>query len=804
MVEHETGTILVVDDNPGNCYFLEVLLKGNGYKVVCASNGSEAVELLNHQKFILIISDIMMPVMDGFQLCNYCRQQKSDLQDTPFVFYTATYTSDKDEEFAYSLGAHRFIRKPAEPGEFEREITSVLKNNKNDELKIEKPVQPEEKEVLKLYNERLVNKLEQKVLELEKTKSDLTKTKLELSQSEYRYRLLVENIPAGVAIVQNKQIVFSNKYDQNLTGYSADELNAIDGFNLVHPDDREMVTSALAKRTGSGDAPAHYIFRIIHKSGETRWIERHVVMVAWDGQPAVLVLDNDITERRQAEEKLIQSEQYTRSIIQLIPDIVVRVSKDGIYLDVIAGPEHKLVESSKYLVGKNIKEVFSPELSSRFYHALIASIEERKLEHIEYDLEVPQGRLWFEARIIPSANSEALILIRDITTTKQAELEREEFRAKAEASSRLAAIGEMAAGIAHEINNPLTGVIGFSELLAQEDLSPDVAQHVRYIIEGSNRVRDIVKRLLTFARQTRPFKTSVDIHGIIDNTLAMRSYVLETSNIEVVKDFDASLPWVTVDPGQIQQVFLNLIINAEHAIKRAHEGGRLIIATRKEGGEITISFQDNGTGMEGETLSRLFQPFFTTKEPGEGTGLGLALSHSIIQNHGGSIDVASKPGRGSTFTVRLPLLSDEPESKPETLAAEHPSGPAVAGNILVVDDEASVRAFVDKILQAQGHTVTMTDNPYQALREMESGSFDAIIIDMRMPGMSGKELYETLLGKNPEVAKRIIFITGDTSDHATQEFLKKEHLRCVSKPFTKEELTINVYKIIANKSDAPF
>ncbi|NLE90154.1 MAG: response regulator, partial [Dehalococcoidales bacterium] len=393
----------------------------------------------------------------------------------------------------------------------------------------------------------------------------------------------------------------------------------------------------------------------------------------------------------------------------------------------------------------------------------------------------------------------AVHILKDITERKKMEAEQQELRDRAEVSSRLAAIGEMAAGIAHEINNPLTGVIGFSELLSQEDLPPDLAQHVRYIIDGSNRVKDIVKRLLTFARQNKPFKTRTDIHELIDNTVAMRNYILETSNIEVVKEYELNLPWVTVDPGQIQQVFLNLIVNAEYAIKKAHDGGKLIIATRQEGSEITISFQDNGTGMDGETISSLFQPFFTTKEPGEGTGLGLALSHSIIQSHGGSIDVASKPGKGSTFTIRLPLIKSDPEPEVKAAAVEPSSSPISSGNILVVDDEASIRAFIKKVLHGQGYTVTVADTPYDALEKIKSNRYDAMLIDMRMPGMSGKELYEKMQSDIPSASSRMIFITGDTSDLTTREFLKKESLHCVSKPFTKKELLATLNEVLTAK-----
>ena len=197
-------------------------------------------------------------------------------------------------------------------------------------------------------------------------------------------------------------------------------------------------------------------------------------------------------------------------------------------------------------------------------------------------------------------------------------------------------MGEMAAGIAHEINNPLTGVIGFSQMLLEKQNVPeDIKEDVRIIADGSQRVADIVKRLLTFARQTKPIKTLANLNELIENTLKLRDYVLKTANIDVVTRFDPELPWSVVDPGQLQQVFLNLIVNAEQAMKEAHGKGTLTITTEKKENNIRISFQDDGPGITKENMGHLFEPFFTTKDVGEGTGLGLSLSRSIILEHGG-------------------------------------------------------------------------------------------------------------------------------------------------------------------------
>ncbi len=385
----------------------------------------------------------------------------------------------------------------------------------------------------------------------------------------------------------------------------------------------------------------------------------------------------------------------------------------------------------------------------------------------------------------------------DITDRKQAEKEALMLREEAEVSNRLAAVGEMAAGISHEINNPLTSVIGFSELLMEADTPVNIKKHVRIINNGSKRVKEIVKRMLTFARQTKPARAFTDIHELIDNTLEIRDYVLKTANIKVVKYYDPELPWTSVDQGQIQQVFLNIIVNAEYAMKKAHNRGTLTIATEKTDNHIRISFKDDGTGMDENTKEKLFHPFFTTKDVGEGTGLGLSLSRSIILEHGGTIEVESEPEKGANFIITLPLTHvDDVAVKTPTVDSATPIENTKPARILVVDDEVDIGDLVTTILCANGHTVDVTVGYKGALRKLEGNSYDAILMDIRMPGMSGIELYELMIKTNPRMANKFIFITGDTSDANTRAFLEHNKLAYITKPFDREILLQKVNALL--------
>jgi len=264
----------------------------------------------------------------------------------------------------------------------------------------------------------------------------------------------------------------------------------------------------------------------------------------------------------------------------------------------------------------------------------------------------------------------------------------------------------------------------------------------------------------------------------------------------VVNNYQPDLPSVSVDAGQMQQVFLNLIVNAEYAMKKTAGGGTLTITTSTRGKDVLIAFGDTGCGMDNTTRSRLFQPFFTTKEPGEGTGLGLALSRSIILDHNGDIAVESLPGNGTTFTVSLPQSCDgAPDEK--ALSSASSSAAATSRRILVVDDEPSVRLFVKKALSSSGYVIDEADTATSALERIKQfADYDLILADIRMPGMSGRDMYNLLEKSHPDLADRVLFVTGDVSDVTTRKFLSSNQIPFIAKPFTRGMLLEKLEEII--------
>ena len=393
-----------------------------------------------------------------------------------------------------------------------------------------------------------------------------------------------------------------------------------------------------------------------------------------------------------------------------------------------------------------------------------------------------------------------IALIKQVSRRKQAEEEQVRLRQLAQQASRLASVGEMASGIAHEINNPLTSVIGYSQLLLERDIPEDIREDVGIIADGAQRVADIVKRLLTFSRQYEPVKSSNDINQIIEVVLELRGYELKTGNIEVITRLDPELPWVICDAGQLQQVFMNIITNAETEMRKAHDRGKLIIKTERVGDSIRISFTDDGPGITKENMSRIFDPFFTTREVGEGTGLGLSVSHGIITEHGGQIYAESELGKGTTFFVELPIITEQELPQAIEEAGEEGVKEALPARILVVDDEPSILTYIDKLLTAQGHQVETVNNPVYGLKKIKENRYRLILLDVKMPGMSGIELYNSIREIAPSLTGRVVFITGDMMSADTRKFLTESGVPYITKPFDTKKLKKELNRILSENS----
>ncbi len=372
-------------------------------------------------------------------------------------------------------------------------------------------------------------------------------------------------------------------------------------------------------------------------------------------------------------------------------------------------------------------------------------------------------------------------------------------------SEKLSGIGEFVAGVAHELNNPLTSVMGFSELLKTADTNPKHKRYLEMIHKSALRCQKIVQSLLSFARRHQPERKLSSINELVEGAIEILQYQMRTSNIEVTARLDPGLPKAMVDPHQVQQVFLNIINNGRQAIEAYQPKGWVRIFSETSADKIRIIFQDSGPGISEENLSRVFDPFFTTKDVGKGTGLGLSLCYGIIKEHGGTISVRSKPGQGATFVIELPLAeqgnlleqtntTDRPQTAP---APQVCAREGVGKKVLVIDDEEPILQMVRDALSEHGYEVDIASDGESALRQLNRKSYDLALCDWKMPGLNGQQVYERIRVSNPALSNRMIFITGDVINDKTQNFLRERKKTCLSKPFSLAEFRAAIGQALA-------
>ena len=352
-------------------------------------------------------------------------------------------------------------------------------------------------------------------------------------------------------------------------------------------------------------------------------------------------------------------------------------------------------------------------------------------------------------------------------------------------SEKLSAVGQFVAGVAHELNNPLTAVIGFSDLLVQTSTDEKIRPHLERIAKSAHRCHKIVQNLLSFARQHAPERTLVAINGAIDEVLDIMAYDFRTGNVEIVREFADDLPLILADRHQLQQVFVNILSNGRQAIQAFRPDGRILIRTRLAEARVRIELIDNGPGVRPDHLSRLFDPFFTTKPVGKGTGLGLSLSYGIIQEHGGTIRAESELGQGATFVIELPVAPAAAQLRDTDETAAVSRRAAGAGRaVLVVDDEEEILSLAEELLRNDGYNVETASSGERALAALARRKFDVIISDWKMPGMNGIQFFEHLRATDPASANRLCFMTGDVVNEALEEFLRRHQRACLPKPFS--------------------
>jgi two-component system, NtrC family, sensor kinase len=363
-------------------------------------------------------------------------------------------------------------------------------------------------------------------------------------------------------------------------------------------------------------------------------------------------------------------------------------------------------------------------------------------------------------------------------------------------SEKMSAIGQLIAGVAHELNNPLTAILGYTQLLGNEKLTGGAADYVEKLHKQTQRTQKIVQNLLSFARQRKPQRIAVDVGCVIDEMLSLRGYDLKVNNIEVERTFEPGVAPVLADAHQLEQVFLNIINNAADAMLADASRGTLHVRVFEQNGRVVAEFRDSGPGVVDPR--RIFDPFFTTKPVGKGTGLGLSICYGIVKEHGGEISASNHDGGGAVFQVTLPAAPANKEI-PQAITPTESKSP-LSCRVLLIDDEEPVLDFEKEVLTKSGAKVTLATSGEKALTLLELGHFDVVVTDSKMPGrVSGPEVYDWIREYRPELARRVIFTLSNAAESNLTQMLSARGVPALVKPFDCSELI----RLISDVSKRP-
>ena len=480
-----------------------------------------------------------------------------------------------------------------------------------------------------------------------------------------------------------------------------------------------------------------------------------------------------------------QAEWRFRTLFRAAPDAVltvlhatgrIREANDAVR-EVFGVEPHQII-------GKTLVDLLLPADSGTMETALAAAFAGTPAR-VEVQVAMPSGAtrvVALAASRLPEADPPSVLLIgRDMTQER-------ELRVRLMESDRLAAVGELVAGVAHEVNNPLSSISAFAQLLLREPtLTPSQRESIDVIRTETTRASQVVKDLLAFARRSEPQRAPLDLNGVVARTVRMRQYQFAEASVCVETDLAEGLPSVMGDARQLQQVCLNLLTNSVQAMSTM-SGGVLRVRSYAVGDAVRLEVGDSGTGISPSVRAHIFEPFFTTKKEGEGTGLGLSVSYGIVTAHGGTIEVAETSPTGSVFRVTLPSVTAPPSdadgaSEPLTFTLRSP----LAGiRLLFVDDEAALRSGMEAFGALRGFSVVSTADGVSALEAARASGVDAVVCDLRMPGMDGYAFHEQLRRERPGLAARTVFITGDVVTSLARGSVSRQPV--LTKPFAFERI----------------
>ncbi|MFZ0636162.1 MAG: PAS domain S-box protein [Candidatus Acidiferrales bacterium] len=607
--------------------------------------------------------------------------------------------------------------------------------------------------------------------------------------SELRFTELFESLQEGVYFsTPEGTLLEANPALVRMLGYNRKE-------ELMPRDTREFYEDAAArvwklKELERAGVVRNHEVTLIRKDGKKiRCLDS--CSAIRDGSGKVVRIQGtlvDITDRVEIERRLQQEQEFGRRVVECFPDMIVALDSEGKFTFVSPRSQEVIGLSPAELVGKNAGERAHPEDAPRLLAHLQNLISGKsRFERFEFRVRHADGS-WRTARVSASPLMDAdgrtigvVASARDLTEEKQ-------FEQQLLQAEKFASMGQMLAGVAHELNNPLTAILGVSDLLRERASDDAMRRQTELVHQQARRAAEIVQSLLAFSRRSAPGRSPVRIEELVQRTMQLHGSTLSKKKITVDFRPTENLPIVEGDANLLLHVFLNLVINAEQAISASRDHGRIQITAIRLDDKIVVTFDDDGPGIPADILHKIFDPFFTTKRPGGGTGLGLTISMAIIREHGGTLEAHSTPGRGASIKIVLPVaqstraLTPNPEA-----AAPDRSRQVVAGlqghSILVVDDEDSIRELVSEGLAARGMAVETVTTCEEALAMLSIRQFDVILCDYNLPGLSGEQLFTRLCARPGGGPERFVFMTGDLLDSTAMDSFGQRGARALQKPF---------------------